>query len=172
MRVPSATDVAPQQREWAIEAIQAASANSVLARVPAEIIMMISDENGETMTRPEAEKYREELMAERTVVLTENNKAYFEHVRSTLHLGLTMELTLSTRSSRNSTCGEFPRISTLSDCPQRCGSQRTLRKSHAVGGEEGESDRSEWSTSHGTYYYRYARAVTDISPPPIYSSDL
>src|ERR1700753_3578383 len=40
-RIPSATDVAPQQREWITEAMQAADTNSPLARLPVEILAMI-----------------------------------------------------------------------------------------------------------------------------------
>lgn len=93
-KVPSATEVAPQQREWVSEAIHDASANSALARLPAEIRMMISEENDGTMTRSEAEKYREELMAERTVFVEESDKEYFGMVRTRILLVLTIQLTL------------------------------------------------------------------------------
>jgi len=76
-RVPSTTDVAPQQREWVTEAMHGAGANSVLAKFPVEILTMISEENDGTMTRLEAERYREELMAERTVFVEANNEDYF-----------------------------------------------------------------------------------------------
>jgi hypothetical protein len=89
-RVPSATEVAPQQREWVTEAMHNASTSSVLARLPVEILTMISEENDGTMTRPDAEKYREELMAERTVFVEENNEVYFGMVRTTIRLMLTI----------------------------------------------------------------------------------
>jgi hypothetical protein len=89
-RVPSATEVAPQQREWVAEAMHSAGANSVFARLPVEILTMISEENDGTMTRLEAEKYREELMAERTVFVDENNEAYFGMVRTPIRLVLTI----------------------------------------------------------------------------------
>src|ERR1700753_2234590 len=44
-RVPSATDVAPQQREWVTETLHDADANSALRRLPLEILAMISKEN-------------------------------------------------------------------------------------------------------------------------------
>ena len=81
-RIPSATDVAPQQREWVAGAMQGAGPNSVFAKLPTELLTMISEENDETMTRLEAEKYREELMAERTVFVEINNDAYFGLVRT------------------------------------------------------------------------------------------
>ena len=93
-KVPSATEVALQQRDWVSEAIHGASANSALARLPAEIRMMISEENDGTMTRSEAEKYREELMAERTVFVDDSDKEYFGMVRTRI-LVLTIQLTLS-----------------------------------------------------------------------------
>jgi len=84
-RVPSATNVGPQQREWVTEVMQGAGAHSVFARLPVEILAMISENDG-TMTRLEAERYREELMAERTVFVEANNEAFFEVVRTHLHL--------------------------------------------------------------------------------------
>lgn len=88
--VPSAMDVAPQQREWVTEVIQGAGANSPFARLPVEILTMISEENDGTMTCSEAEQYREELMAERTVFVGENDEAYFGMVRMHICLVLTM----------------------------------------------------------------------------------
>ena len=84
-RVLSATNVAPQQREWVAEAMHSVGTNSALARLPAEILTMISEENDGTMTRSDAEKYREELMAERTVFVKHTTDAYFEMVRTRIH---------------------------------------------------------------------------------------
>ena len=90
-RVPSATEVAPQQREWVAEAMHGAGANSVLAKLPVEILTMISEENDGTMTRSEAEKYREELMSERTVFVEETDvEDYFGMVRASICLVLTV----------------------------------------------------------------------------------
>ncbi|KAF9779883.1 hypothetical protein BJ322DRAFT_348066 [Thelephora terrestris] len=75
--IPSATDVAPQRREWVTEAMHYADANSALANLPVEIHTMISEENDGTVTRSEAEEYMEELMAERTVFVEVNGKDYF-----------------------------------------------------------------------------------------------
>jgi hypothetical protein len=85
-RIPSATDVAPQQREWVTEAIRGAGPNSAFARLPPELLTMISEANDGTMTRLEAEKYRGELMAERTVFIEANTDAYFGMVRPRLCL--------------------------------------------------------------------------------------
>ena len=81
-RIPSTTDVAPQQREWVAEAMREAGPNSVFAKLPVELLSMISKENDGTMTRLEAEKYREELMKERTVFVEVNTEAYFGMVRT------------------------------------------------------------------------------------------
>lgn len=83
-RVPSATDVAPQQREWVADALHGANPSSAFARLPVELLTMISEENEGTMTRLEAEKYREALMAERTVFVEANSENYFGMVRTHL----------------------------------------------------------------------------------------
>jgi len=88
--VPSATEVAPQQREWVAEAMHNAGANSAFARLPVEVLTMISEENDGTMTRSEAEDYREKLMSERTVFVDENNEGYFGTVRKPVRLVLTV----------------------------------------------------------------------------------
>lgn len=79
-RVLSATDVAPQQREWVTEAMQWARQISAFGKLPAELLTMISSANEGAMTRAEAEKYREETMSERKVSVEENNKGYFGSV--------------------------------------------------------------------------------------------
>ena len=78
--VLSATDVPPQQREWATEAMYHAGQNSAFTKLPVELLAMISGENDGTMTRSEAEKYREELMSERVIAVAENDRAYFGRV--------------------------------------------------------------------------------------------
>ena len=76
-RVLSATDVAPQQREWIMETMRDAGPNSAFAKLPIELLKMISNENDATMTRPDAEKYREELMSEKVMSVRENDRTYF-----------------------------------------------------------------------------------------------
>ncbi|KAF9779870.1 hypothetical protein BJ322DRAFT_1129730 [Thelephora terrestris] len=88
--IPSATNVPPQQREWVTEAMHRANANSALAKLPLEILTMISKETDGTMSRSEAEEYREELMAERTVFVEENDQDYFGYVRTRICLALTI----------------------------------------------------------------------------------
>ena len=83
-RVPSATDVGPQQREWLTEVMHGTDPKSVFARLLVEVLTMISEEDDGTMTRLEAEKYREELMAERTVFVEANSEEYFGMVRTYL----------------------------------------------------------------------------------------
>ena len=79
-KVLSTTDVAPQQHEWVTEVMHNAGQDSAFAKLPTELLTMISNENEGTMTRLEAEKYREEMMSERIVSLEENTEAYFELV--------------------------------------------------------------------------------------------
>ena len=79
-KILSATDVAPQQREWISEAMYHASHNSSFAKLPVELLTMISSENEGAMTRSEAEKYREELMSERVIAVEESNRGYFGRV--------------------------------------------------------------------------------------------
>ena len=81
-KVPSATDVAPQQRGWVTEVMHGAGQNSAFAKLPTELLTMISNENEGTMTHLEAEKYREELMSERTTFVAKNDRAYFQMVRA------------------------------------------------------------------------------------------
>ena len=82
-RVISATDVAPQQREWVTEAMRGTGRNSAFSKLPIEILRMISHENDGAMTRLEAEEYREELMSERVISVMENDKSYFGAVGPT-----------------------------------------------------------------------------------------
>ena len=79
-RVLSATDVAPQQREWVTEVIQCPGPTSAFGKLPVELLEMISNANEGPMTRLEAEEYRKELMSERVVFSEKNNKVYFEKV--------------------------------------------------------------------------------------------
>ena len=76
-RVLSATDVAPQQREWITDAMCDAGQDSAFAKLPLELLTKISDANDGVMTRLEAEKYREKLMSERVVSVEESDRAYF-----------------------------------------------------------------------------------------------
>ena len=76
-RILSAMDVAPQQLEWVTEAMYHAGQNTPFAKLPFELLTMISGENEGTMSRLEAEKYREELMSERVLATEENNRDHF-----------------------------------------------------------------------------------------------
>ena len=76
-RVLSATDVAPQQREWITEAMHCAGQISAFGKLPVELLEMISNANEVPMTRSEAEDYRRELMSERVVSVKENDRSYF-----------------------------------------------------------------------------------------------
>jgi hypothetical protein len=89
--IPSATNVPPQQREWVTEAMHSADGNSALAKLPVEVITMISEETDGTMARLEAEEYREELIAERTVFVKANDKDYFGFVSTPICLALIID---------------------------------------------------------------------------------
>ena len=75
--IPSATIVAPQQREVIREAMVAMGDSSWLSRLPTELIDIISCGNDGTMSRAEAEAYRLELMNERTVFVEASDSSYF-----------------------------------------------------------------------------------------------
>ena len=63
--VPSATTVAPQQREIIRDTMLATDDSSWLGRLPTELIDIISSGNDGAMSRAEAEVYRLGLMDER-----------------------------------------------------------------------------------------------------------
>ena len=80
-KVLSATDVAPQQSEWVVEAMRGAGQDSPVSKLPIEILMMILSENEGVMTGLEAEKYRRELISERDIIGEENDRSCFGRVR-------------------------------------------------------------------------------------------
>ncbi|KIY45725.1 hypothetical protein FISHEDRAFT_48822, partial [Fistulina hepatica ATCC 64428] len=88
-RVLSATDVLPQQREWVRDEIALGPASqSRLGRLPPELRDMILNHTDGLMTREDAEKYRAELIEERSqFVATYNDEIVqlefnmCEHVR-------------------------------------------------------------------------------------------
>ncbi|KAJ7689006.1 hypothetical protein B0H17DRAFT_1296645 [Mycena rosella] len=76
--IASATDVPPQQAEWAAEALQQARADAAsrVSHLPQELVDLIT-ERVPAMTREEAEAYRLDLMAERTAFVgTHSETAY------------------------------------------------------------------------------------------------
>ena len=75
--IPSATIVAPQQRELIREAMLATDTSSWLGKLPTELIDIISGGNDGTMSRAEAEQYRLDLMGERTVFIEKSDSNYF-----------------------------------------------------------------------------------------------
>ncbi|KAF9643994.1 hypothetical protein BDM02DRAFT_3122643, partial [Thelephora ganbajun] len=75
--IPSATIIAPQQREIIREVMLTTDDSSLLGRLPTELIDMISGGNDRTMTRAEAEAYRLELMDERTVFVEASDSNHF-----------------------------------------------------------------------------------------------
>ena len=74
------------------EATCDAGVNSAFRKLPVEILLVISENDG-TITRSEAEEYRKDSVAERTVFV-ENTKDYSRMVRTYIRMVLTMKLTL------------------------------------------------------------------------------
>jgi len=79
-RIPSTTDVAPQQKDWLIDLTHRNNLDTHFAKLPVELLDLIVNEYGDAMTREEAEAYREELMSERSVAVQQSNSSYFEVV--------------------------------------------------------------------------------------------
>ncbi|KAJ7471968.1 hypothetical protein FB451DRAFT_1351789 [Mycena latifolia] len=78
--IASATDVPPQQAEWAAEALQQSlkDPQSLVSRLPQELVDLVKGRlSPNAMTRKEAEAYRLELMKERTAFVgTHSETAY------------------------------------------------------------------------------------------------
>jgi hypothetical protein len=84
LRVPSATDVAPQQHDFVLDTVLNPDKGSLLGTLPVEIASAIASFIDGTMTREEAETYRLKLMKERTVVSgDDNDRLYFGQVSCT-----------------------------------------------------------------------------------------
>ncbi|KAJ6579479.1 hypothetical protein DFH09DRAFT_1275846 [Mycena vulgaris] len=81
--IPSATNVPPQQLDWAVDALEQARCDpgSLLSRLPPELTELICDEFPDTLiTREEAEDYRSRLMKERTAfVKLQDEQEVCEH---------------------------------------------------------------------------------------------
>ncbi|KAJ6524441.1 hypothetical protein DFH09DRAFT_1250825 [Mycena vulgaris] len=78
--IASATDIPPQQGEWAAEALQQASADSgsLMFQLPQELADLITTNlPASVMTRKEAEAYRLELMEERTVFVDSHSETAY-----------------------------------------------------------------------------------------------
>ncbi|KAG9047233.1 hypothetical protein FS837_002755 [Tulasnella sp. UAMH 9824] len=76
--VPSTTHIAPQQSEWAREAMS--TTGTLFSKVPTEILDMVAGSatrEGSLMTLEEANQYRLELMDERAASVKDQNQKYF-----------------------------------------------------------------------------------------------
>ena len=80
-KVLSATNVPPQQSEWITDAMYHAGQNSAFAKLPFELLTLISSKNEGAMTRSEAEKYRKGLLFERVIIGEEHDRSYFGGIR-------------------------------------------------------------------------------------------
>ena len=103
-RVPSATDVGPQQKEWLTDLTHRSNLGTRFSELPVELLDLIVDECGEAVTREEAEAYREELMSERSVAVQDSNSSYFEVVSPSFPSGCVL-WTERWTNDRNSICG-------------------------------------------------------------------
>ena len=80
--IPSATDIPPQQSEWAADALEDACAASMSAigEFPQELRDLIKDHfPAIVMTRKEAEDYRLQLMEERTAFVGTHTKDVYAY---------------------------------------------------------------------------------------------
>lgn len=73
----STTDIPPQQAEWYEVAMQQAPETSLFRKLPAEIMKETTRQLPYLMTLEEAEKYRLELMDERTAFIGTQDEHYF-----------------------------------------------------------------------------------------------
>ncbi|KAG8849662.1 hypothetical protein FRB96_000688 [Tulasnella sp. 330] len=76
-RIPSTSEIPPQQEYLAREAMNSAVASSLFHKMPSEMLDMVAGKVESVMTREEAKKYREKLMDERTAGVDEQNNSYF-----------------------------------------------------------------------------------------------
>ncbi|KAG8944919.1 hypothetical protein FRC04_001360 [Tulasnella sp. 424] len=74
----STTDIPPQQAEWYEVAMQQAPENSLLRKLPAEIMREITRHLPNLTTLEEAKQYRLELMDERTAFVEKQDEECFE----------------------------------------------------------------------------------------------
>ncbi|KIO15428.1 hypothetical protein M407DRAFT_34999, partial [Tulasnella calospora MUT 4182] len=79
-RIPSTSDIPPQQSHWTREAIFEALVNDntrMKTSLPVELVDMVADRVDNVMTLEEAREYREELMNERTAFVDVVDERYF-----------------------------------------------------------------------------------------------
>ncbi|KAG8939526.1 hypothetical protein FRC04_006251 [Tulasnella sp. 424] len=79
-RIPSTTDIPPQQTHWTREAIHEAFVKDnhrMKVPLPVELVDMVADRVDNVMTLAEAKAYREELMDERTAFVDVVDEQHF-----------------------------------------------------------------------------------------------
>ncbi|KAG8985625.1 hypothetical protein FRB90_004583 [Tulasnella sp. 427] len=79
-RIPSTTDIAPQQGQWVHEAVRDSLHNEkkpMAVPLPVELIDMVSDNVESAMTLKGAKQYREQLMDERTAFVGVVDEQHF-----------------------------------------------------------------------------------------------
>lgn len=75
-KIPSTTDVSPQQAHWYEKAV--AEAGSRSRRLPPELANVIAGHVDNAMSRKEAEEYRLALMDERSVFVRQNDVVVYQ----------------------------------------------------------------------------------------------
>ena len=104
-RIPSATDVSPQQKEWLTDLTHQSNVGTRFAMLPVELLDLIVDECEGAMAREEAEAYRKELMGERTIAVKQSNSSFFEVVSTSFSSPLRGVDSTHLRCNRCSICG-------------------------------------------------------------------
>lgn len=105
VRIPSTTDVAPQQRELIQEVMR--EPRSLFRRLPVEINEMITNLVEGLMTRAEAEGYRNQLLKEREFFVDQNTSKYFGQVSSFYENREEVAYILDLLGIRYMVCGRF-----------------------------------------------------------------
>lgn len=86
VRIPSTTNVAPQQRDWIFGAMRQCGPESRLSKLPDESLQMIVSATPGLMTRDEAFAYRKELMEERTQAPDEEAEEHLSFFGETFNM--------------------------------------------------------------------------------------
>lgn len=76
-RIPSTSDIPPQQMHWAQTAMATSEASSAFNRLPAELHQMVAGSAEGLMSEAEAKAYRLNLMDERTAFVGVQNENWF-----------------------------------------------------------------------------------------------
>lgn len=76
-RIPSTSDVPPQQMHWAQAAMATSEASSAFSLLPAELREMVAENTDSLMSEAEAKAYRLRVTGERADFARVQNKQWF-----------------------------------------------------------------------------------------------